>query len=159
MRVQEACHFEHARINTCAHTHARAHTQLRLRADTDLANDAILEDICLVIGLDYACPWAPREQFIWIQVQVRNGLVRVWYGSIRVWYGSAQVCTGAVRVGTGRYRCGTGRLFSMTSHNALKCETGLILAKAAAMHINANLESSCLARPLLPRVLQRVENV
>ena len=47
----------------------------------------------------------------------------------------------------------------MTSHNALKCETGLILAKAAAMHINANLESSCLARPLLPRVLQRVENV
>ena len=35
--------------------------------------------------------------------------------------------------------------------NALKCKTGLILAKAAAMRINANLEPAYLAPPSAPR--------
>jgi hypothetical protein len=34
--------------------------------------------------------------------------------------------------------------------NALKCKTGLILAKAAAMRINAYLEPASLAPPLCP---------
>ena len=38
--------------------------------------------------------------------------------------------------------------------NALKCKTGLILAKAAAMRINANLEAR--PRSLLPIVFLRV---
>ena len=39
--------------------------------------------------------------------------------------------------------------------NALKCKTGLILAKAAAMRINANVEPVYLAPPL-PSVFLRV---
>ena len=35
--------------------------------------------------------------------------------------------------------------------NGLKCKTGLILAKAAAMLINANIEPARLARPSAPR--------
>ena len=39
--------------------------------------------------------------------------------------------------------------------NALKCKTGLILAKAAAMRINANVEPAFLAPPSAKRLSAR----